>query len=255
MKFTPFYQFTVLKKTEKEVQKTKTIDDKEVKVLETEVTEEPATVFFKKPGSRDRSDADLFYTKKVNFFIKEGYLTNAMLFNKYQDTGGVVSEQATKELVKKVYKREELLESITKLKLAKKTAKNKEKLAALEEEFSLIEKSINDIEVYKNNLVSHTADSKARDELLRWFALNFSYIQKEGEDEPSQLFSGESYEERLGDYFDKEDSEDEFYKNVAEKIADVVYVWYFHSPKTSEDMEKLMKLLSDIKNQWLTMLL
>ena len=249
MKFTPFYQFTVSKKTEKEVQKTQTIDGKEVKVLETETTEEPITILFKKPGSRDKMDADLFYTKRVNFFIREGYLTNAMLFNKYQDSGGVVSEQATKDLIKKVYRREEVLENLTKLKLAKKTAKNKEKIATLEEEFSLIEKAINDIEVYKNNLVSHTADSKARDELLRWFALNFSFIQKDVEDEPSHLFSGENFEDRLNDYYEKEDAEDEFYKEAAEKIADIVYVWYFHSPKTPEDMEKLMKLLEDVKSK------
>lgn len=249
MKFTPFYQFTVNKKTEKEVPKTQTIDGKEVKILETETTEEPITILFKKPGSRDKMDADLFYTKRVNFFIREGYLTNAMLFNKYQDSGGVVSEQATKDLIKKVYRREEVLEEITKLKLAKKTAKNKEKIAALEEEFSLIEKAINDIEVYKNNLVSHTADSKARDELLRWFALNFSFIQKDVEDEPSHLFSGENFEDRLNDYYEKEDAEDEFYKEAAEKIADIVYVWYFHSPKTPEDMEKLMKLLEDVKSK------
>lgn len=248
MKFTPFYQFTVAKKVEKEVQKTKIIDEKEVKVLEKEVSEEPVNILFKKPGSRDKMDADLFYTKKVNFFIKEGCLTNAMLFNKYQDTGGLVSEQATKELIKKVYKREEVLEEITKLKISKKT-KNKEKLAALEEEFAALDKTINDIEVYKNNLTSNTADSKAQNELLRWFCLNFSYIQGEADEEPTRFFLGETFEDRLDDYCEKEDSNDEFYKQVSGKIADVIYVWYFHSPKTSEDMEKLMKTLEEIKNK------
>lgn len=249
MKFTPFYQFSVSKKVEKEVTKTKTIDEKEVKVLEKETTEEPVNILFKKPGRRDEEEADLFYAKKVNHFVKEGLLTRAMLANKYKDSGGFVSDETSKEYTKLVLRYLEIEKEIVELKATKKGAKNKEKVQTLEEEYAETQKKIVDLQSYQDSLMSQTADDKAQNELLKWFALNFFYVQSDPEDEPSRYFSGQTYEDRLEDYYQKEDSDDELHKQVSAKVANIVALWFFRRSKTPEEFETLMKQIDSVKSE------
>lgn len=249
MKFTPFYQFAVAKKVEKEVQKTKIIDEKEIKVLEKEISEEPVSILFKKPGRRDEEEADLFYAKKVNYFVKEGLLTRAMLSNKYKDSGGFVSDETVKEYSKLVVRYLEIEREIVELKSTKKGAKNKEKIETLEEEYASTQKKIVDLQTYQDSLMSQTADDKAQNELLKWFALNFFYVQKDEEDEPKRYFSGETYEDRLENYYEKEDSDDEFHKQASAKIANVVALWFFRRSKTPEEFEELMKQIDSTKSE------
>lgn len=241
MKFTSLYEFTVAEKSEKEVQKIKVIDGQETKVLEKEITETPVKILFKKPGRRDDEEGDLFYSKKMHEFMKAGILTRAMMANKYKDTGGFVSEATAKEYGETVLHYIELEKEIALLKATKKqTAKQKEKVENLEKEFAATQKKIIDLQTYQDSLVKESADDKAQDERLRWYALNFFYVQKDEEDEPEPYFKGETYEEKLNSYYELEDEMSDLHKQIAPKIGTAVAVYFYRREKNPEQFKKIV---------------
>lgn len=242
MKFTPLYEFTVSEKSEKEVQKIKVIDGQETKVLEKETVETPVKIIFKKPGRRDEEEGDLFYSKKMHEFMKAGILTRAMMANKYKDTGGFVSEATAKEYGETVLRYIELEKEIALLKAAKKaTAKQKEKVESLEKEFAATQKKIIDLQTYQDSLMKESADDKAQNELLRWYALNFFYVQKDEEDEPEPYFKGETYEDKLDSYYEMEDEMSDLHKQVAPKIGTAAAVYYYRREKNPEEFKKVIE--------------
>lgn len=241
MKFSPLYEFTVSEKSEKEVQKIKIIDGQETKVLEKETNEIPVKVFFKKPGRRDEEEGDLFYSKKMHEFMKAGILTRAMMSNKYKDTGGFVSEATAKEYGETVLRYIELEKEIALLKATKKaTAKQKEKVENLEKEFAATQKKIIDLQTYQDSLMKESADDKAQNELLRWYALNFFYVQKDEEDEPELYFKGETYEDKLDSYYELEDEMSDLHKQIAPKIGTAVAVYFYRREKNPELFKKIV---------------
>lgn len=242
LKFTPLYEFTVTEPIEKDVTSTTTVDGKEVKTTTKEKTDSPVKILFKKPGRRDEEEGELLYSRKMNEFInKHGLMTRAMLANKYRDSGGLVSEETTKELAK-VYKRWlEINEEIPLLKATKKSKKQKEKVEELEAELVQIQKQIIDLDSYKDSLLDQTADTKAQNELLRWYALNFFYIQREDDVEPVPYFEGKDYESKLEDYFAKEDSGDDLYKKVGPKIGRAAGIWFYHKLKDEKEFAALVE--------------
>lgn len=239
MKFTPLYEFTVTEKVETEVQKTKIIDEKEVKVLEKELTEKPVKILFKKPGRRDEEVGQRFYHRKVHELMKDGVMTHAMIVNKYKDTGGFISQEMAKEFGEKLLRYVELEREISLLKAAKKqTAKQKEKISALETEYSQLSIKINEFNEYKNSLMANSADKLAEEELIRWYMLNFFYVQKDEEDEPEPYFAGESYEDKLDSYYLLEDESSDIHQQVAKKIGHVLGAWLYAKARQPDDFKK-----------------
>ena len=225
---TPLYEFSVSETTEKEVPNVSIIDDKEVKTITTEKVESPVKVFFKKPSRRDSEDGELFYARKMNEFVnKHGLMTRAMLYNKYKDSGGLVSGETIKDLVKISSRLEVIKEEISLLKASKKKgAKQKDKIKELEDEYMSNQAQVIELEQYKNSLMENTADEKAVNEFLRWLALNMTYIQKEDDELPIQYFGGEDFDSKLNDYYTKEDSNDELYGKISAVIGKACAIWY-----------------------------
>lgn len=247
--FTPIYEFTVNEKSEKEVSKIKTIDGAEVKVLEKETIETPVKFLFKKPGRREEEDGELFYSSRLFELVnKHKLLTRAMLINKYRDSGGLVSNETEKEISKVLKRYLEIESEIAVLRaVSKKTKKQKEKLETLEQEFLATQKQFADLQSYKEGLFSQCADDKARNDLFRWYAVNFFYIQKEEDDDPAPFFAGNDFEEKLDSFYQKEDEASEFYKQAGEKIGLASMIWFFHRPKTAEEFKKLVEESEKLK--------
>ncbi len=222
------YEFTVTEKTEKEVQSTIIVDEKEVKTLNTEIIESPIKVIFKKPSRRDSEDGELFYAKKMNEFVnKHGLMTRAMLYNKYKDSGGLVSEESIKELVKVNTRLGELHELISLAKASKKKgSKQKDKIKELEDEYMAHQAQLIELEQYKNSLMENTADEKAVNEYLRWLALNMTYIQREDDEQPVQYFVGANFDAKMEDYYVKEDSSDNVYSQISGTVGKAAAIWY-----------------------------
>jgi hypothetical protein len=241
-KFTPLYEFTVQEKAEKINKVKKEIDGKTVTVEETETVESPVKVFFKKPNRRDEEDADLFFAKRMNEYVnKHGLMTKAMLYNKYKDSGGLVSEETVKDLVKVYSRIGEVSNEIALLEATAKkpTPKQKVKLDGLKEEYASLQKQVIDLQQYQNSLLSQTADSKAENDLYYWYLFNCTFMQREEED-PVKFIWGDDFESQKDFFFSLEEEPTDLYNQMKKKVDLMAAIWLYNKGIAPEKFKEIM---------------
>ena len=237
------YSFQIFTEKENTVEE-KRIDEqtKEEITVKKKVTEKvPTTIILRKPTRRQIEEADLEYSVEMSKCIKKGILTKAMLAKKYSDTGGAMTENQSKRLVELYTKIYDLQSENIRLEASSKKKENKEKIQKVIEDLTAVRKEIIEIESGYRSLFDHTADTKAQNKILLWYVLNLTYI-KEVEDETEKAyFSGVEFEQKLEDFYKKEEDPDEKYISLSKKVSTLIAFWFFNQASTKEDFEELDK--------------
>ena len=237
------YQFTVdeIKEVEKESSR-KNKKAGEVTITKKKVKEKvPLEVKIKKPSRRELEDAELQYTIEMSKCIKQGILTKAMLAKKYSDTGGAFTEEGEKEYGKLYKQILEFQNEYIKLDSATKLdAKQKKRLEFLKEEIARVKRELVEVETNLQGLFEHTADVKAQNKLLLWYGLHLTYIQKEEDEEPIQYFKGSDYDEKLEDYYDKEEENSDVYQQVIKQVSTTLAFWFYNQASSQKEFEEIM---------------
>jgi hypothetical protein len=117
----------------------------------------------------------------------------------------------------------------------------KKKNDALVLEMAEVRDKIVKTEMAYQSLFDHTADMKAQNRLLLWYIINLTFIQREGEDKPSPYFKGEDFEDKLEDYYAKEESEDFQYFEIAQKISRIAAFWFYNQASSKQDFDALFE--------------
>ena len=91
------------------------------------------------------------------------------------------------------------------------------------------------------NLFDHTADTKAQNRLLLWYALMLTYVQYEDDESPKPFFEGLDFEDKLEDYYEKEDNTDDFYEAMIKKVSTILAFWFFNQASTPDEFNKLIE--------------
>ena len=237
------YQFTVdeVKEVEKESSR-KNKKTGEVTITKKKVKEKvPLEVKIKKPSRRELEDAELQYTIEMSKCIKHGILTKAMLAKKYGDTGGAFTEEGQKEYGKLYKQILEFQNEYIKLDSATKLdAEQKKRLEFLKEEIARVKRELVDVESNLQGLFEHTADVKAQNKLLLWYGLHLTYIQREEDEEPIQYFKGSDYDEKLEDYYEKEEENSDVYQQVIKQVSTTLAFWFYNQASTQKEFEEIM---------------
>ena len=237
------YQFTVdeVKEVEKESSR-KNKKTGEVTITKKKVKEKvPLEVKIKKPSRRELEDAELQYTIEMSKCIKQGILTKAMLAKKYSDTGGAFTEEGEKEYGKLYKQILEFQNEYIKLDSATKLdAKQKKRLEFLKEEIAKVKRELVEVETNLQGLFEHTADVKAQNKLLLWYGLHLTYIQGEEDEEPIQYFKGSDYDEKLEDYYEKEEENSDVYQQVIKQVSTTLAFWFYNQASTQKEFEEIM---------------
>tara|TARA_A200000159_G_scaffold157126_1_gene172851 strand:+ start:3434 stop:4189 length:756 start_codon:yes stop_codon:yes gene_type:complete len=237
------YQFTVdeIKEVEKESSR-KNKKTGEVTITKKKVKEKvPLEVKIKKPSRRELEDAELQYTIEMSKCIKQGILTKAMLAKKYSDTGGAFTEEGEKEYGKLYKQILEFQNEYIKLDSATKLdAKQKKRLEFLKEEIAKVKRELVEVETNLQGLFEHTADVKAQNKLLLWYGLHLTYIQREEDEEPIQYFKGSDYDEKLEDYYEKEEENSDVYQQVIKQVSTTLAFWFYNQASTQKEFEEIM---------------
>jgi len=235
------YNFNIYEEKEVPVETvSKDEEGNEVKVTKKEKQRVPTKVILKKPSRRQIEEADLEYSVEMSRCVKKGILTKAMLVKKYSDTGGLMSETEAKNLYQLYQKLMELQREYTENETVNKgEANRKKKSEELTLEMAKVRDGIIKTEMAYQSLFDHTADMKAQNKLLLWYIINLTFIQKEGEEKPSPYFKGEDFEEKLEDYYTKEESEDSQYFEIARKVSNVAAFWFYNQGASKEDYDGL----------------
>jgi hypothetical protein len=244
MEFKELYSFSL--DEEKEVEKTSTRKNKKTGE-ETTVTKKvkekvPVVIKIKRPSRRELEDAELEYSVEMSRCVKKGILTKAMLYKKYSDTGGVFSEDDAKDygvLYKEVL---DLQNEYVRLDMIdKKTDDQKEKLEKIKKTLAESRRKIIETETSMQSLFDHTADTKAQNRLLLWYTLMLTNIQREKDEQPENYFKGKNFEDKLEDYYSKEDEASALYSEIIKKVTTVLAFWFFNQASSPEEFNKLIE--------------
>lgn len=246
------YSFTVeqtekVKVTEQETRKNEDGSEEEVEVTKEIDQAVPYRIIIKQPNRREMEEAELEYSIEMSKCVKQGILTKAMLAKKYSDSGGLMPEEDAQELTRLYMKFGEYSTELGRLSTkVSKTQKDKDKIAELSAKLGEARKSIVNVETNYASLFNHTADSRAANKAVTWYLLNLSYIRKDEEDEAKPIFSGETFEDKVDEYYRLEERGSEIYHTIANKLTTYVSYWYYSAGAVlAEDFERLQE---DIDN-------
>jgi hypothetical protein len=243
-KFKELYSFTVDKEVEKEVTETK-VNKKtkeEVKVTKKIKEKVPVAIKLKRPSRRELEEAELEFSVEMSRCVKKGILTKAMLAKKYSDTGGLMSENDAESLVDSYKKIYELQNEYSRLEIVQdKTEKQKNRVEEITKELANTRRRIVEFESNYQALFDHTADVKAQNRLILWYVIMLTYIQEEEDESPKPYFGEGDFEDRLNEYYKKEEGDDSLYFLIVRKAATIFAFWFFNQASDKESFDAIMK--------------
>ena len=239
-------------KTTKEVEeisKTTNEQGEEVTVTKKIKKEVPVRVMILRPTRRQSEAADIEFARKQSEYIKMGILTRAMITKKYADSGGVLTEEEASSLIQKHMElnkaRTDFVEITTKFhNKTELTEEEKAQLSEVAERIDTIRTFIAEVESQYSTLFEHTADVKASNHVILWYALNLTHlVENEGTDKEKLIpyFPGNTFNEKLDDYYEKEDELSDFYVKVRKRISYFISFWYNGAIINKDDFVKLEK--------------
>jgi len=239
MEFKEIYSFNIYEKKEKTVETESQDENGNTVTVKKKVTEDsPVKVILRKPSRRQIEEAELEYSVEMSRCVKKGILTKAMLVKKYSDTGGLMSETEAKNLYT-LY--QELFDAQKEYTEAEALNKDSDKAKEVSAKIVRLRDQIVKIEMAYQSLFDHTADMKAQNRLLLWYVLNLTMTQGESDTKPQYYFKGEDFDEKLEDYYAKEESEDSQYFEIVRKISSVAAYWFYNQASTKEEFDKVFQ--------------
>lgn len=241
------YKFTAIKKeTKTETKKTKDAEGKETTETITEQIEKPVTIGILKPRRRLYEDSDLFYGVKLSEGIKAGLLTKHLIAKRFDNDGGLFSEEERDEYANLVLLKNSKIREYQSLSVSEEDKdKAKDAQDKILGELTEIEESIQSFEREKESLFEKTADARAENQLVMWWIFHlsqFSESENPEDEDFSPVFGYGSYDERLSKYDEFYDEEDEFWLPVSKKLAFLLSFWYNGSIKDEEAFKSAEKL-------------
>jgi hypothetical protein len=247
------YAFEV--KTTKEVEEvvvTKNEKDEETKTITKVKKEVPVRIVIKRPTRKQIEKADLQYTVKLSELMKLGVLTRAMVTKKYADTGGVLTETEATYLTSRYKRLAEIQKDFVNLSLKSENLdpKSKEKLDEVTKEINTIRREIAETESNYSFIFQHTSDTKAQSHVILWYSLMLAYTEEQkdgGQPEWTPLYKGDTFEEKMEDFYKKEEDAELFYLQVKQKLAYFISFWYNGAIASKEDFVKLEKDIDEGK--------
>jgi hypothetical protein len=190
------YKFTINKIAQVEEEKTETVknengDEVTRTYKETVKKEVPVEILINQPTRKQMQEADMEFSIEMSKCIRNGILTKAMLLNKYNDTGGLISEADAKTMVGSADEIKELQAKLTIYNLKPESERDeddKKKIENLTSQILQRRKTLIEKETSYITLFNHTADIKAQNRAILWYVLHLSFFKdsskKNGEFEP-----------------------------------------------------------------------
>jgi hypothetical protein len=234
------YEFTETKSEKQAVEKKrKNKSGEEETIISSKTVKVPVKFVIEKPTRRMADDAEVYYSVQLSKSIKMGIVTKAMLVKKYADNGGALSDEESKELLQSLKKLNEM-ENEFHLLRGVNDPKDKAKADKLEISINSLRRELVNLETSLQTVYQHTADAKAERETLLWYVINLSKIVNEFE-ETESFFTGNTFEEKLEDFYAKYEEEDGFYYESVIKLSKIVGYWFFSQDATKEDIDNFVK--------------
>jgi len=193
-----------------------------------------------KPTRKMKEAGELFYASKLSQFISAGVLPKIVWDKIFKDNGGIIPEVDQREYSNLFIEFSEFRNSIDELSVKSekdRTEEEKNKIDFSNAQLVLIRKRMQELEIAQINAFENTAEAKARNRAIVWWAASLA-----GEENSSGvcdlLLGSGSIEDRL-DIYDSLIEDDEFLSDCFSRINYLVTVWYLGSASSFSDFEEL----------------
>ena len=247
------YDFTVPKNEEVEETDTSTNENgEEIKTTKKVNKSVDKTFVLKRPGRKLYDEAELFYGVKLSEGIKAGLLTRALLAKRFNNDGGVLSDNEKDrfaDLYMKLFEKQGRLQTLENKSPDKLSASEKKEKEGLIQELNSSREQIQEFEMAQASLFDQTAENRARNKTILWWVVHMSY-EKVGKDNYIPVFGEGSYEEKISTYDELEESEEEFIEQMLNKLSYYVSFWFVTKPNSREDLEALIKASEEESNSF-----
>jgi nitrous oxide reductase len=154
-----------------------------------------------------------------------------------------MAEEDAKALSRLYMKYAELSNDLTRLTTKpNQTEAEKAKIKTRSGKIGEVRKEIVDMETNYASLFNHTADSRAANKAVTWYLLNLSYLRKNEEEEADPIFKGETFQDKVDEYYRLEEEGSELYHMISSRLATYVSYWYYSAGAvTEEDFKRLQE--------------
>ena len=238
------YEFTFDKEeTVKEESVEKKKDGTEVTTSKDVKKMVPHKFFLRRPTRAMTDEAELYYGVKLAEGIKAGLLTRALLEKRFENDGGVRSDDENKQYAEIVTKLQEFHKEqvkILEIDEKKRTPTQKKKLKELEKEIKPARRELRDLQLMEDNLYEETAESRARNKVILWWMLHLAHQDDEGKETP--FFGDGDLDSRFEKYDEIDEGEDTFSIMVARKFAYYVSFWFVGRPNSQEEFQSMIDM-------------
>lgn len=161
---------------------------------------EKAQIVIKKPNNSMIENAEFYYASKFNEFLNAGFLSKAMVQKKLSDLGGALGKSEEENITNEIsnlFDAQKTVQFYSSPDL-ELTDEQKQKLEKAKKLLAKSQKILTEYNVNVSSMFNQTADVKAQEKLIRWFALFCCYYRESVGDKVNdfELFEGASLKEK-----------------------------------------------------------
>lgn len=210
------FSYTLPLKQKQEITETLPNGDKITKSVDKESL---VKIIIKEPSRKEIQEAKDVYNREWSRCVTNGIVTRAILDKKYRAENGIFTPSEIKNLEDTQKRIKEIREEYSVLdKIPNKSVEDNEKINDLLNEFSNIQKGLDELENLNEDLYSNTAESISKQKEIMYNILYLSHIEERGR--PVPLIDGDSLEDKLENYdiiLDKNDEKSKLYYKIIER--------------------------------------
>jgi len=193
-----------------------------------------------KPTRKMKEDGELYYASKLSQFISSGVLPKIVWDKIFKDNGGIISQSDQKEYSDLFVEFSEFKNSVDSLSTkpeAQRTSEENERIAFFEGQLVRVRKRMQELEMAQVNAFENTAEAKARNKTIIWWAATLG-VEEDSITGPVSLLGSGSIEDKL-DIYDSIIENDKFLADCFSRLNYLVTVWYIGNISTFEEFENL----------------
>jgi hypothetical protein len=237
------YETTVLKQVEEKVTETKEDNGQKIEVTRSVRKAKPIKVAILKAGRKLFEGAERFYAIQIADNIRAGLLPYSLVAKRYANDGGPLSEPE-KEKVEELKNQIKALEKEF-FALIGTEANQIDRRSDLLVEINKLTVELNEIQNSYADIFENTAEMKARNKAMEWWALHLSYIDEDGKGY-KPIFGDGDYAAKFIKYDELSESEDTFILEVIKKLSYLISFWFTtKSTLTNDDFKSMEKIYED----------
>lgn len=193
-----------------------------------------------KPSRKTKEDGELFFASKLSQFISAGILPKIVWQKTFKDNGGIISGVDQKEygdLFVEYSEYKNLLDDLSTKKESERSEEENQKISFYEAQVVRVRKRMQELEMDQVNAFEYTAEAKARNRTIVWWAANLS-VEEDPVSGAYLLLGDGSIDDKLDNY-DSIVENNKFLSECFSRLNYLVTVWYLGSAADFEEFEKL----------------